>query len=130
MKIKRDAFLYLDPKLPLDHTFAQCGRCRMWLPDQERCTIIGPDTKVTADMSCGFFVPGDSAGLDPQHNVSMNDAGAVKRSVRCENCKFFDLKFSECILFVQLNNDHPDVWDLEIKVHPQGCCNAQVPIND
>jgi hypothetical protein len=124
-RIKRDAFLYLDPKGNEDK-FAQCGTCRMWTGTG--CTILGK-TKVTAEMSCGLYVHGtpskDKAGKE-ESLVTPEEAGLVTRQVRCENCRSFDKKNSVCMLFQSLNKKFPDKFDLEEKVNEYGCCNAQM----
>jgi hypothetical protein len=56
-RLTRDAFIYLDPKPP-ENEFAQCWTCRMWVPS-ERCSIHGPDVKVTGGMSCALYIHGE-----------------------------------------------------------------------
>jgi hypothetical protein len=123
-KIKRDAFIYLDPKGETVN-FAQCSTCRLWTGTG--CLLLGK-TKVTGDMSCSFYVSGE-----PQRNLSgkeealltPKEAGLVTRKVRCENCRSFD--GGQCMLFNTLNKKLPDIFDLEESVSSNACCNAQMP---
>lgn len=121
-KITRDAFLYLDPKLPRG-AFAQCETCRMWTG--KRCTILGPAVEVDAGDSCGLYVPGEpnTAGK-VMKSLTPKEAGFVSRQVRCENCIAFDGK-GKCKLFMELNKKAPEFFNLTETVHRQGCCNAQ-----
>lgn len=124
-KIQRDAFLYMDPKVEKD--MAQCSTCIQWTG--ETCAIIGSDTKVTGDMSCGLYLSGepnkDLLGKEKEL-VTAKEAGLVKRKVRCENCRSFDdSQNSSCMLFEELNK--LPMFDLKVKVDKAGCCNAQMP---
>lgn len=124
--IKRDAFLYLDPKGKKDQ-FAQCSSCIMWTgPKGNTCTIHGK-TKVTGDMSCGLYVHGpihdDMIGQE-MAAVTPKESGLLKESVRCENCAHFEAGENECELFEELNEMDPKKWDLDPQVDPKGCCNA------
>lgn len=129
-KIDRSAFLYLDPKKPKGQ-FAQCGTCFMWTGKKgNTCFIHGTKIEVTADMSCGFYVNGkpteEFIGKE-QAIVKPQESGAVKRKVRCENCKSFNSDKNECELFKILNEKMGDLFSLDVKVDAQGCCNAQTP---
>lgn len=126
-KITRESFVYLEPRG--DKTqFAQCSSCRMWTGKEgNTCSILGK-TKVTGDMSCALYVHGNpSPGLKGKEVASYTpkEAGLVKRSVRCENCRSF--KDGICMLYQTLNKSNPDIFQLDEKVNPQGCCNAQMP---
>lgn len=123
-KIKRDAFLYLAPRSPADQ-FAQCGTCRDFCPDSERCAILGPRVRVVAEMSCGLYVNGTPREQPTLVAVTSAEAGLVNREVRCENCVSFDA--GRCRLYDKLNTTLPDVWNLDVTVAPRGCCNAQMP---
>lgn len=129
-KVHRDAFLYLDPKSPVDE-FAQCSTCSLWMgAKRARCLIHGPKVEVTGDMSCGLYVHGnpmpEMAGREVAH-VTPGESGLVRRPVRCENCRFFTRRTSRCGLFERLNQELPEIFDLDPVVHPKGCCNAQTP---
>jgi hypothetical protein len=122
-RVSRDAFLYLDPKHPRDE-FAQCGTCSEFMSNKGWCAIL--DTGVYTDSSCGFYLHGTPTDeQNPKKLVSAKEAGLVHRQVRCENCKFFVSKTSICSLFVRLNNEFGNIFDLDTKVSPKGCCNAQ-----
>jgi hypothetical protein len=125
VKITRDAFLYLDPKPPEDE-FAQCGTCIMFIPDHDRCMIHGAKIKVDEDDSCGLYVHGVPRNGPPTAAVTPKESGLVGRQVRCENCEHFNGK-DLCLLFKNLNRVLPDKFDLDTKVSPKGCCNAQIP---
>lgn len=119
-KIKRDAFLYMDPKSPKD-SFAQCGTCLMFTGTG--CTILGK-TKITKDMTCGLYVRGKPQlhlkGKE-QSLVTPKEAGLVDIQVRCENCRYGG---GDCGLFKTLNDKLPDMFDLDVKIDPKGCCNG------
>lgn len=121
-KIKRDAFIYLSGK---DKQFAQCETCWLFNADKERCGILGPDFEVKAYASCTFYLKGDPPkDMKLVKRVSPKAAGYVVRSVRCENCKYGG---DECQLYVMLNEKLPEVFDLDTKIEPRACCNAQTP---
>jgi len=123
-KVDRSAFIYLDPKPPED-SFAQCGTCRDWVRTG-LCVIHGPDVNVTAGMSCALYVNGDPSpgGTETYPFVTPTESGLVDREVRCENCRWGG---DNCQLFTMLNKEMPDVFALETKISPKGCCNAQQP---
>lgn len=124
-KIKRDAFLYQDPKGNNKQQFAQCSTCIMFTGNT--CTIHGREIKITGDMSCGLYVNGrtDTEGKGHEmESVTVEESGLVKRQVRCENCKFFNLNKRHCELFEHLTEAFPDIFDLDKNVNKYGCCNA------
>jgi len=121
-KIGRWAFLYLEPKTPMDD-FAQCSTCELFLPGKERCGIFGPNDKVVANASCGLYIQGQPHDEQPiQDIVTPDEAGYVLGQVRCENCSWFEN--NGCNLFKMLDEKMPDVFDLGDKVKAKGCCNA------
>lgn len=125
-KIGRDAFLYMDPKGSDKKAFAQCGTCVM--SRGKTCAILGPNTYITDEMSCGLYLPGDPIEelKDKELKlVTSKEAGLVDRKVRCENCKSFDSTQNTCLLFEALNK--LPQFKLDVKVDKQGCCNAQMP---
>lgn len=127
MAITRDAFLYMDPKAPMG-AFGQCSTCKMWTG--HTCEILGPNFPVAGSDSCGLYVHKLSVkGEDSrtEMNISPQEAGFVRRQVRCENCAAFRLLASRCHLFERLNQALPDLFRLDPMVDPQGCCNAQQP---
>jgi hypothetical protein len=126
-KIKRDAFLYMEPKGDMPE-FAQCETCVFWSgAEHNSCYMLGKD--VDADDSCGLYSPGqpnpELAGNE-LGNVSKEAAGFVDRAVRCENCLVFDGK-GKCLGYEAINKALPEHFDLDVNVKPQGCCNAQRP---
>lgn len=122
-RIKRDAFIYLSST---SKEFAQCGMCWLFNAEKERCAILGPTFKVDDDDSCCLFVKGEPVKNQPIiARITPKNAGFVKRRVRCENCKFGD--DNKCKLYKMLNEKFPDVFDLDEKIEPRACCNAQTP---
>jgi len=121
----RSVFLYLDPAASDDDK--QCGTCWFWVRD-DRCLIHRAHDIVKATASCCYHLygPPHRAGVRPLGLTTPKESGLVDREVRCENCLWFD-DDSVCNLFELLNRKLPDVWDLDIKVKPKGCCNAQEP---
>jgi|SRR5215468_1494488 len=123
MKIKRDAFLYYDGTR---RDFAQCGSC--WLfTSKARCVVL--QIPVNAEDSCGYYGKGTwHPGINEADYpvFTREEVGYVRRQVRCENCAHFDAGRSVCYLFETLNNEL-ELFDLDVKVMPRGCCNAQVP---
>jgi len=129
VRVKRDAFLYLEPVAPgMDLYFAQCGRCRWWKPGLPgRCAILGPALLVNGSDSCGLFVPGAAGAERVEASVTPLAAGFVRRPVRCENCRFATQGATVCGLFDRLNRTLPDTFDLDTRITPQGCCNSNTP---
>ena len=128
--IQRDAFLYLEPKTSKHRkNFAQCRDCMMWTGSKHNiCTIHGKAVRVTGSMSCGLYVEGDPM---PDHTedamplVSPRDSGLVDRPVRCENCAHANAADKTCEFYHELNEG--DLFDLDEKIDPKGCCNANTP---
>lgn len=121
-RLDRSAFIYLDPTGEKS-TFAQCGSCTFFMPGKERCSLYGKEDRVVADASCGVYVQGKPH--DDQkflNKFTPKNSGYVLGQVRCENCGWFE--DGVCHLFRKLNQHMADVWDLDEKVKPQGCCNA------
>lgn len=119
-KIDRSAFLYLDGT---DKQFAQCGTCYAFNREAERCGLMGPKVDVDADDTCGAYLQGEWSGpfkltrfYKPEELGFLKDA-----DVRCENCKYGG---ADCALYVKLNEELPNLFDLDTKIAPRGCCNA------
>lgn len=129
-KITRAALIYLEPK-KVKKDFAQCSTCPMWTgPKHNTCTIHGRKTTVTGTMSCSFYVEGKPMPDEAGHEmaaVTPEESGLVDRKVRCENCKYGDSKRAMCTLYEQLNEVLPETFDLDVKIKPEACCNAQTP---
>lgn len=126
-KIKRDAFLYMEPSGD-NPKFAQCETCSFWTgPKHNTCYILGKD--VDADDTCGLYTEGDpnpALAGNELASVSREEAGFADRQVRCENCVVFDGK-GKCLGYEAINKALPEHFDLDVNVKPQGCCNAQRP---
>ncbi len=151
-KITRDAFLYLEPKAGQEENFAQCGPCRMFVPqeklgdafEEDRCIIHGSFVEIDEDDSCGFMVPWPTPDGQPNEGVVADHAaelkkmitgsvtavesGLVSRRVQCHRCEFpAEKEITRCGLYETLNKKFPDVWALDPNIHPHACCNAQEP---
>jgi len=133
-RIHRDAFIYLEPDAGDQTDFAECQTCRQWTgPDHKRCLILGSEVDVPATASCNLYTEGTPqpalAGKE-KALLGRDEAGFVKRPVRCENCAFFDKEGMYCELYKKLNETSPEVFDLEEAVSPKGCCNANTAIDE
>ncbi len=151
-KIERDAFLYLEPHQDdLEEDFAQCGPCRMFVPEKSlpgftgsRCIIHGSSVEIDEDDSCGFMLPWPTADGKPNAevvkdhaaelakmipgSVTSEESGLVSRRVQCHRCKFpTDAKITTCGLYVTLNKKLPEVFALDPTIKRHACCNAQMP---
>lgn len=127
-KYTRNVFLYQAPLEPKDD-FAQCETCRWWTgAKKQRCAILGKALKADADSSCGLYVHGVPNPDQPiEQSYTPEEAGFVTREVRCENCRAFNPDTRTCGFFQMLNDLMPDKFDLDEKVDPYGCCNANKP---
>lgn len=145
-RITRDAFLYLAPKKD-KATFAQCGPCRMFVPEVEgreggRCVIHGSDVEIDEDDSCGFMVewPTPDGKPNPEvvkdhaeelakgipGSVTPEESGLVDRRVQCHRCRYME-DGPTCGLYAKLNQMSD--FDLDEKIERNACCNAQMPAN-
>jgi len=124
-KVKRDAFLYIDGK---GADTGQCSSCKLWVKGADVCIIHGMHVTIKGTASCGLYVPGKpvNAGL-AQALVTPEESGLVERKVRCQNCRFAWSGATVCGLFQSLSERMPEIFDLDTKIEPQGCCNAQSP---
>lgn len=149
-RIERDAFIYLTQGKAPASSFAQCGPCRMFVPEEalggyrkhDLCIIHGSNVEVEEGYSCGFMCQWPKGRPNPRvirdhaaelklgipGSVTPAQSGLVDRQVRCENCAHFDADESACYLYRSLNEKLPRLFDLDDKVHPSSCCNAQTPI--
>jgi len=152
-RITRDAFLFLTPAADDQKAdFAQCGPCRMFVPEKylegklkgDRCIIHGSKQEVSAGMSCGFMCSWPTPDGSPVEevikdhaeelmkiipgSVTAKDSGLVDRKVQCHRCRFSEAKASKCVLYRALNQTFPEVFDLDEKITPNSCCNAQEPM--
>ena len=126
-KLGADAFLYMDSDGDEDR-FAQCSTCRDWIEGDDLCVIHGPYLEVLGSMSCGLYVCGDTQpkGTDTIFAITPDESGLVDREVRCENCRHFEAP-NTCGLFSYLNKQLPDTFEIDTRIDPKGCCNAQQP---
>lgn len=117
----RTSFVYMAPKNPKGE-FAQCGTCRSFMPESQRCSLFSKGFKVVAEASCTLYAHGTPHEQEFSNSTTPKEAGYVTGEVRCENCKWF-LK-GDCTFFGMLNDKLPKEFDLDVKVDPKGCCNA------
>ena len=123
MKTTRDAFLYMKGNVK---DFAQCSSCVFWFSKINRCQLHSDKDKIDGDDSCGLYVQGKPQETGKCASLTTpKQSGLVDRKVRCENCWHFSN--NNCSLYENLNKKLPEVFDLETKVGPQDCCNAQNP---
>ncbi len=128
----RSAFGYMEPD-PNIKEFAQCGSCAMFLRKVGRCHWLRKNDKVNDDATCIMYVqgtPNDDSKAEPTGSFDPETVGFYDGQVRCENCNardFRDPYRKHCDLYVQLNRMYPNMWKLETKVEPRGCCNAWSP---
>ena len=153
-RITRDAFLFLTPRSkPQQEDFAQCGPCRMLVPEEyfeeklqgDRCIIHGSKVEIDDDDSCGFMVPWPTPNGAPVErvvedhaaellkiipgSVTPKESGLVSRRVQCHRCRFGEESATICGLYRLLNQSFPDMFDLDESITPHSCCNAQEPKN-
>lgn len=151
-RITRDAFLFLTPHSDEQKKdFAQCGPCRMFVPEQyfngklhgSRCVIHGSKQVVDEGDSCGFMVPWPTPnGKAVEHvvkdhaaelakgipgSVTAKESGLVSRRVQCHRCRFQENSALICGLYKDLNKLAPEIFDLDEVITPNSCCNAQEP---
>jgi hypothetical protein len=151
-KIDRSSFIYLPPKNGTEEDFAQCGPCRMFVPEEllpkgfkgDRCIIHGTRVVIDEDDSCGFMVPWPTPDGTPNVEVQKDHAaelakdipgsvtpeqsGLVSRRVQCHRCKWPANKaITRCRLYYMLTKKFPDIFDLDPNIEPHACCNAQTP---
>lgn len=144
-KLGRDTFLYMEPPEGYykPQEFAQCETCRKYIRESVQCIELGPNPRITDDKSCCLYSPWPLGKPNPEvvrnhltelrqaekrgaHDfVTPEEAGLVQRQVRCENCYYFDEDDSDCELYEMLNKAFPQCFDLEERVKPLACCNAQ-----
>jgi hypothetical protein len=144
-KIKRDAFLYMEPaRIPQNDSFAQCVSCRMFVPPKG-CLILGSRVPVSADDgTCDLYIawpPGEKPDKKAvaEHarqfaqgipaTFTPDQVGYTERQVRCENCTYFKKAAYRCGLYLELNKAMPAMFDLDPDVSEYGCCNANTAID-
>lgn len=122
MRIRRDAFLYLDGT---DRNFAQCETCYDFAKQWGCCARMGYDVAVDGDDTCGAYLKGTYQDQPIVKLATPKELGFLKdENVRCENCKYGG---ADCALYGELNETLPDMFDLDTKIKPRGCCNAWTP---
>ncbi len=151
-RITRDAFVFLTPKSDKQkEDFAQCGPCRMFVPEEslsgkmdgDRCIVHGSKQKIGEYYSCGLFVSWPTSDGSPvahvvkDHakellkiipgSVTPKDSGLVDRRVQCHRCEFSEDGNTKCGLYSRLNQAMPEIFNLDEKITPNSCCNAQEP---
>lgn len=146
MKLKRDVFIYLEPK-PRDGgaDFAQCESCRLFVPEVRalkgaRCVIHGSKQEVYGTSTCGLYVDWPTPGGRPDKDVvaghaaelaagvpgsvTPEESGLVHERVQCQRCRFAERDATVCGLYKRLSAAMPQTFNLDISIRPRGCCNA------
>jgi len=118
-KITRSTFLFLRGGAA---DFAQCGSC---IFGKNFCAIMGGAKVSAKDGSCNFYIQGSPIYERDIASLTRSQAGYVERQVRCENCKYFERR--RCGWYHELNAKFPDEIDLDERVEPADCCNANTP---
>ena len=153
-RIGRQAFLYMEPRQGIDGAvmFSECGSCQHMIPEAfmfgavqgNRCSLLGSQFPITDDDHCGLYSPW-SAGVPCVHIQQMN-AGEVRKgvppavmpyvagykskcTVQCQTCRFFDGP-DECEAYEMLNEQVPQMFDLDKTVKPNGKCSLWTPHPD
>jgi len=102
----------------------------MFLRQIGRCHWLGKNDVVDDDDTCIMYAQGEPNDYPDAESTGTFDpqtVGFFDGQVRCENCNVFDDRDSKkphCDLYVQLNRMYPDMWELDERVKPHGCCNA------
>lgn len=124
--IDRSAFLYMKPKGPNKHEFAQCSTCAAYKPFTKRCGLFSAKDYIKPEASCGMYLKGKpDEDQETTDMVTPEEAGYMVGKVRCENCKAF--ADGKCAVFAQLNELLPNTFKLDVNVEPLACCNAFHP---
>lgn len=135
-KIKRDAFLYLQPSessYGKPEEYAQCVSCGLWTGEErKRCYILGKKKEVLGTDTCCFYCNSEPqvdtlAGKEIEA-VTPEEAGFYRGKVRCQNCSYFNPTISSCKLFFMLDTEFPDDFSLGSSVDKHGCCNLNIPL--
>ena len=129
--LDESAFIYMEPRAGSygkQEWFAQCATCVLWVWSTKRCMIHGTGVRATADTTCALYINGKprQSGT-PEQLVTPKESGAVKRLVQCHRCFYYKKVGRICMLFEYFNKVMKGLAKLRVKVHPHGCCNAQVP---
>ena len=122
-KIDRSAFLYMESQRRPDDTFAQCGSCAFWDRNEPICCIM--DITAYGEDTCAAYIEGPQVMDEARILTYPEVVGFERRAVRCENCQY--AMDGRCGLYVTLNQTLPDLFDLDTKISPYGCCNANTP---
>ncbi len=124
-RISRDAFLYLEPKRDAAD-FAQCSSCRLRIanPTGKLGCAVMAGRQVKPEGTCALYIEGGGTQRTLA-DYSRAELGYTERQVRCENCLYGGK--DECGLYVRLNEVMPEAFDLNTKIKPTACCNANRP---
>jgi hypothetical protein len=122
-KITRAAFLYLESSFNDSNKkdFAQCKACALFFSKGSVCAAM--NRRVSPEGSCGLFMEGFHVTRTIS-SYTQKELGYVETPVRCENCKWGGPGKTECRLFVKLNAQNPEIFALDAKISPKGCCNG------
>lgn len=113
-----------------EHEGARCGRCMMFMPDLEACTIVHEDDSDSTEVSgkkgvCGLYVGGEPMESNEHHKpmptVPRSVAGYYEGEgvpTHCGNCRYF--------LAVSATGkpaERGECRKVKGTVHRFGCCN-------
>lgn len=86
--------LYARPNA--DGSMKSCRNCYAWVPSMNRCVIHPAGVRVTAQMVCGYHVPGrpldrwaDLPGLEPV-DPALSGLARVGEGTVCGTCVYFE----------------------------------------
>lgn len=123
LRLTRAAFVYEEPADDFPE-FAECVSCRDYHAQARRCRILGPDFPVPPHATCAVYVRGPEDLDDaPSLLVTPEEVNYSPLRPRCENC--VSAAGGRCQLYEALNRLLPSTFDLDPRIKPTGCCNAQ-----
>lgn len=133
-KLDRSVFLYSEPKDSANAAeYAQCKTCEHFLQQRKLCYLMSVNDTVYTGSSCNEYAEGKpimDLNTNPSNSYKPEEIGLVHREVRCLNCQHFETAGAEenegqhCELYEHLNQQMPEVFNLDIKVNEHGCCTA------
>lgn len=118
-KCTKQGTLYIH-KLGTDY---QCKDCLHFLPDIQRCYLMGGQDVVKPYGTCGYWTEGppNPFVLPPTEKLTKLEAGYEERAAgfSCKRCKHFSSTKLDCEV-VDKNSPGDDAG----MIHPNACCAA------
>lgn len=134
--VPKQAVVYLhvmpgDMRLPhrgADYqTQYQCHDCPWWVPARERCVLHAEGVRVTATMSCGYWMPGKPQQQNARAlGFLMPEESALADSppgFSCKRCAQFIVGEPGACAVVDRNSAGSDPGE----IHPEACCAGWGP---